>query len=217
MLRSSIINNNIIKNKIHANSCIMLLFCSIISNNIYSQLDSATILSYYDTIVHYTEFTSNRWEKQLYEENIKLLIIGVKEDYLMKELNVILYDLNKLISPLTITITDDSLDNNMLLFIGERKDFRKICKEVDNINYKIRGYGVTYSIWRNTILKSKCFVETKGGNEKLKKHTLREEITQCLGFHNDTHQYKNSIFYQGYSIVNEFSELDKAIIRNHYK
>lgn len=183
---------------------------------VFSQINDSIVNTYYDTIVHYTEFSPHRWEKEYYEENIKLFVTGDKEDYLMEELDMILADLNELIYPLTITITNDSSDNNMLLFIGERKDFRKICKEVDDINYKIGGYGITYGGWRNSILKSKCFVEIKGGNKKLKKHTLREEITQCLGFTNDTHQYKNSIFYEDYSIVNEFSELDKAIIRKHY-
>jgi len=192
---------------------ILLLLSNI---GVFGQLNESVVNSYYDTIVHYTEFSPYRWEKDYYEENIKMYVIGDKEDYLMEELNIILDDLNELIYPLTITITDDSLDNNMLLFIGERKDFRKICKEVDKIDSKIRGYGITYGGWRNSIMKSKCFVETKGGNQKFKKHTLREEITQCLGFPNDTHQYENSIFYQGYSITNEFSELDKAIIRKHY-
>jgi len=192
---------------------ILLVFLNV---GIFAQINDSIVNAYYDTIVHYTEFSNNRWEKQTYDDNIKLYVTGDKEDYLMEELNIIINDLNELIYPLTITITYDSLEHNMLLFMGERKDFRKICNEVDRIDYKIRGYGVTYTLWGTTITKSKCFVETKGSSQKFKKHTLREEITQCLGFHNDTQQYENSIFYQGYSITNEFSELDKAIIRKHY-
>lgn len=49
-----------------------------------------------------------------------------------------------------------------------------------------------------------------------KKHVLREEITQSLGFGNDSIKYPDSIFYENFSIVTKYSELDKAIIRKHY-
>ena len=120
---------------------ILLVFLNV---GIFAQINDSIVNAYYDTIVHYTEFSNNRWEKQTYDDNIKLYVTGDKEDYLMEELSIIINDLNELIYPLTITITYDSLEHNMLLFMGERKDFRKICSEVDRIDYKIRGYGVTY-------------------------------------------------------------------------
>ena len=39
---------------------------------------------------------------------------------------------------------------------------------------------------------------------KRQKHVIREEITQSLGFLNDTYDYPESIFYQGYSESNTF-------------
>ena len=49
-----------------------------------------------------------------------------------------------------------------------------------------------------------------------KKHLLREEVTQSLGLFNDSWSYSNSIFYQGWTEVTEFSDLDKKIISKLY-
>jgi hypothetical protein len=48
------------------------------------------------------------------------------------------------------------------------------------------------------------------------KHVLREELTQSLGFGNDSIKYPDSIFYENFSSLTKYSELDKAIIRKHY-
>ena len=50
-----------------------------------------------------------------------------------------------------------------------------------------------------------------------KKHLLREELTQSLGFFNDSWLYPESIFYQGWTDVTEYSEMDKEIIKMLYK
>ena len=67
------------------------------------------------------------------------------------------------------------------------------------------------------IFYSEAFVNIgKVRNVERQKHVLREEITQSMGFTNDTYQYSNSIFYQGYSTITEYSELDKEVIKLFY-
>ena len=50
------------------------------------------------------------------------------------------------------------------------------------------------------------------GETEFQKHILREELTQSLGLFNDSEKYENSIFYDGYSTVTEYSEIDKELI-----
>ena len=49
-------------------------------------------------------------------------------------------------------------------------------------------------------------------NQKAQKHLLREELTQSLGLCNDSWKYDNSIFYQGWTTTNQYSEMDKRLI-----
>ena len=80
-----------------------------------------------------------------------------------------------------------------------------------------QGFGVTYCGRHNNIYVGEAFVDIgRVKNPIRQKHILREEVTQCLGLGNDTYQYDNSIFYQGYSTVTEYSELDKEIIKMLY-
>ena len=53
-------------------------------------------------------------------------------------------------------------------------------------------------------------------NKVQQKHLLREELTQALGFPNDSYKYEDSIFQQRWTEVTEYSILDKEIIRLHY-
>lgn len=47
-------------------------------------------------------------------------------------------------------------------------------------------------------------------------HVIREEITQALGLFWDSLDYDDSIFYNAYNPVTEFSEADVFVIESHY-
>lgn len=47
-------------------------------------------------------------------------------------------------------------------------------------------------------------------------HVIREEITQALGLFWDSLDYDDSIFYNAYSPVTEFSAADVFVIESHY-
>ena len=52
---------------------------------------------------------------------------------------------------------------------------------------------------------------------KRQRHVIREEITQSLGLFNDTYDYPESIFYQGYSEQTSFASIDEEIIKLLYQ
>jgi len=60
---------------------ILLVFLNV---GIFAQINDSIVNAYYDTIVHYTEFSNNRWEKQTYDDNIKLYVTGDKEEEYVK-------------------------------------------------------------------------------------------------------------------------------------
>lgn len=49
-----------------------------------------------------------------------------------------------------------------------------------------------------------------------RRHTILEEMTQCLGLLNDSWSYADSIFYQGISSVDTLSALDKKVVAMLY-
>jgi len=197
----------------------LLVFLLLYSNLSFSQtiIDSTEILSYYDTIIYYTEYSKVRTFPLKYTEDIKIYVKGEKIDYLNEELDTIIKELNDLIESVNITLTTDSNDYNLLVFLGSLDNFRKINNYVKNFK-NFSGCAISYGDYNNSIILSECFVDVINYNDKnYLKHVLREEVTQCLGFSNDTYQYKNSIFYQGHSSVNEYSDIDKEIIKLHYR
>jgi hypothetical protein len=196
---------------------LITLLIVLLSISGYSQknLDSLTIFNYYDTIVHYTENNENRTSLNKYEKDIKLYIKGEDVKYLKEEIKIIVNDLNNLIEPINITITEDSTDYNLLVYLGNRKGFEGINNDIKGVH--CLGYGIIYCGYKNSIILSECFVDIKKVKTPIRqKHILREEITQCLGLINDTYQYDNSIFYEGYSEVTQYSDLDKEIIKLLY-
>ena len=53
--------------------------------------------------------------------------------------------------------------------------------------------------------------------QKERSHLIREELTQSLGLMNDSNKYKDSIFYQEWTDIAEYSEIDKAVIKLLYQ
>ncbi|MDY0281908.1 MAG: DUF2927 domain-containing protein [Salinivirgaceae bacterium] len=49
-----------------------------------------------------------------------------------------------------------------------------------------------------------------------RKHLIREELTQILGLMSDSYSYPESIFFQGWTDINEYSEIDRQLIRLLY-
>ena len=62
--------------------------------------------------------------------------------------------------------------------------------------------------YQQEIQRAYMFVNTEDSNIK-GKDMIREEITQSLGFFNDTYDYPESIFYQGYSERTSFASIDE--------
>ena len=60
------------------------------------------------------------------------------------------------------------------------------------------------------------YVDIERANFVEQKHILREELTQSVGFPNDIQYYNTSIFYDGWSTTNSYSEFDVEIIRLLY-
>ncbi len=80
------------------------------------------------------------------------------------------------------------------------------------------NYGFFTTDWdaNNRIYRANVLVTTTGVTQKERSHLIREELTQSLGLMRDSYRYANSMFYQPWTDVTQYAEIDKALIRMLY-
>ncbi len=156
--------------------------------------------------------TIKKWVKDIY-----LFVPQNIPTHLNTELNKIINELNSLIQPIKIYKTNQIERSNLKLYIGTANEYIKAEPRARKLAANNLGLFYVYPNERGEIESGSVFLDT----ERLKaqdtqKHLLREELTQALGLMNDSEKYPNSIFYQKWSRTNEFSDLDKEVIKILY-
>lgn len=183
--------------------------------------------SYYYEIAYKSEFNdkiySKKWNKDIkifisdYKSDLKYndSLIGVI-DSLKIELIRIVDDLNNYINPINLTIVNDSTESNFFIYLGSSEWYNKNVPQT--IPYTNGNYGMGWvTVSNNIISKSDVFIDLhRFSTTKEKRHLLREEITQSLGLFNDSYKYPSSIFYQGWTDVTEYSDIDVVLIKKLY-
>jgi len=202
-----------------------LVFLLVYTNGLTQNYEVNT---YFNEIVSKNEFNNktsiNKWNK-----DVKIFICDNTEDNLYSknvdndvvilktELQKIVKELNEYINGITIEIVEVKDSANFLIYLGSDNWYNSCVTK--SVNYTKNNLGLfLISKSNNVITKGTMYVDiyrTETINEK--KHLLREELTQSLGFFNDSWLYPESIFYQGWTDVTEYSEMDKEIIKMLYK
>jgi len=197
---------------------ILVVFISIIffSNRLISQIDSNEVNAYFNEIALKDEFSGEVLSNPIkWTSDIRIYVKGEKKQYLILELSKIISELNDLIEYINISIVSDSTQSNMPIFFGSMEEYNIIFPYSRKYSNQL-GLG---SLWTNNneIYFAKIFVDTKNHlSISEEKHVLREELTQCLGLPNDSWKYPNSIFYQGWTSITEYSDIDKLLIKKLY-
>lgn len=107
---------------------------------------------------------------------------------------------------ITITLTSGH-NANLNLHIVDKSEFANIISSVQpNVDGYVQVLSRSNNIFKGTILISNNLSPTR------RKHVILEELTQSLGLLNDSMLYDDSIFYQNYSRVTDYSIEDRAII-----
>lgn len=89
-------------------------------------------------------------------------------------------------------------------------------------NYEPRyvpvNFGFFATNWdaKGTIQNANILINSQGITQKERSHLIREELTQSLGLMRDSYKYSNSMFYQPWTDVTQYAEIDKALIRMLY-
>ncbi len=85
-------------------------------------------------------------------------------------------------------------------------------------NYQPGNSGYTWTQWdeNNRIYNANVLITTTKVTQKERSHLIREELTQSLGLTQDSFKYADSVFYQPWTDVTQYSEIDRSLIRMLY-
>jgi hypothetical protein len=191
---------------------------------LYSQED--ILRSYYQEIATSSEFisgnSSNKFNPIKWNKDVKIFVKGKYDSVAHSELLKVISELNELIDSIEIIVVKQEDEANLIAFFGLCTDYDKIEPAAIPSSGKNYGLAAIYDDGKH-INRGSFYVDViRCGwvdNENivpLKKHIVREELTQSLGLLNDSMKYPESIFYEGWSLTTEFSELDKQVIQYHY-
>lgn len=187
-----------------------------------------SVAKYFDEVC-VNNRTPNEWRYSRWENDVYIFLCvedsSIKDDVISKTKKII-YELNNLIDPISIYLTDDPKKMNCFGVFGSFDYFNEMSLKYER-RLKLYDDGTTGGVNSSInslekIYKSYFFVnykDTKFYGEKFTEHVLVEELVQSMGFQHDSWLYENSIFYDGfnpYTCPTELSDLDKEIIKILY-
>jgi hypothetical protein len=175
----------------------------------YTRYDEKTN-AYFKEITLQNEFNDNEKETpDRWTEDMNIYVYGLKKEYMMDELQKIVGELNDLIHSIRINIVTKKSDANFIIFLGSMNDFKEDFPDIKRKDLE-KNWGL-FSTHTNN---GKMYVDMFRTHDDIdaQKHLLREELTQSLGFYNDSWKYPNSIFYQGWTTITEYAPIDLRLL-----
>ncbi len=187
----------------------LIIGCSINSNsNNFTQEE----IKYFIEIALGAEFGDETPVIKKWADDIQIKIDGEPTEDDIQTINIIVNDLNEIITGLRIKIVDKN--ENLTITFSPESDFNSI-----DPNYVPTNYGFFWALWHDdnfVIYDASILISSADITQQERSHLLREELTQSLGLMNDSNKFEDSIFYQEWTDVLEYSEIDRAVIKLLY-
>jgi len=182
----------------------LVLFASCSKNSKITKF-SQTEINYFLEIALGAELGDETPVIKKWTDDIRIKISGSPTSHDLQTINTIVDDLKTLSIKVKIVNKKENININF----APKKDFPELEK----------NYGFFWSLWHDDnfeIYEANILIASTEITQQERSHLIREELTQSLGLMNDSDKYKDSIFYQDWSDITEYSEIDKAIIQLLY-
>lgn len=187
----------------------LIIGCSFQSNaNNFTQEE----IDYFTEIVLGAEFGDEAPVIKKWTKNIRIKVGGEPTEEDLQTINNIVGDLNGLIAEIKIKLVDKN--ENLVIAFSPESEFSAI-----DPNYVPINYGFFWALWHDdnfVIHDASILISSAEVTQQERSHLIREELTQSLGLMNDSDKYNDSIFFQEWTEVTNFSEIDKAVIKLLY-
>ena len=172
---------------------------------------TALELDYFAQVAGAAEFgpqgTIHKWQ-----EDLRIQVHGDPEPALLATLADVVADLDAILEPMSVSVVESG--GNVDLHFAPVSQFPVILLE-----YEPGNLGYVYIWWdgEGVIDRATVLISTTEVEPVFQTHLIREELTQALGLLNDSWDYPDSIFYQGWTSVQEYTPLDVDIIEMLYE
>ena len=188
----------------------LLIGCSVKEHTIqYSQEE----IDYFIEIALGAEFGDDMAIIKKWNDDIRIKIEGKPTELDLQTLNHIVSDLNEILTGIKVKIVNKK--GNVKITFSPESDFASI-----DPNYVPTNYGFFWALWHDdnyVIYDASILVSSADISQEERSHLIREELTQSLGLMNDSDKYKDSIFYQDWTSVTQYSDIDIAVIELLYQ
>lgn len=175
-------------------------------------------LDYFQEIAFGNEFGTNSEQIRKWTEDVIIQINGQPTKSDRQTLERVVKELNALIGygsePVQIQVLEagDDQQANVNIYFVPHLEFPSY-----EPNYQPGNLGFAYVNWaQHRIYRSQILISTTGISSAERSHLIREELTQSLGLLQDSDRYEDSIFYQGWTDITNYSAIDRAVIEMLY-
>lgn len=169
-------------------------------------------LDYFRVIAGSSEFGGGGGELHRWTNDLRIGVFGDPTPADRTALAAVVDDLNEIID--TVEIITVESDPNIEMHFAPVDDFASI-----EPNYVEGNMGYVYIWWGDdgSVYRGRVLISTTGLTPEERAHLIREELTQSLGLLNDSWDYPESIFYQGWTDITEYAPIDRAVIEMLYR
>lgn len=177
-----------------------------------SSIYSSEEINYFLEIALGSEYGVGDFAVRKWTGDLKIEISGQPTPEDLQTVRKVIEELNALIAPHIRLEIVPSNGNVLVYFIPESEFY---LYEPPGIVY-FGGFFWNWWDYAGEIYQGRVVIAADRITQRQRSHLIREELTQILGLMNDSVKYENSIFYQQYSEVQQYSALDRAVIKMLY-
>ncbi len=156
--------------------------------------------------------TSNQTVRK-WNQNLRIKVSGSRTNADNATINRVIGELNELIDGSGVQLTLDNNNPNVEIIYAPETEFSRL-----EPNYVPGNLGFFWTYWNGGALnRAKILItSTNRVTQRERSHLLQEELTQVMGLMRDSWRDQDSIFYQGWTNVNQYTADDRAIIQILY-
>jgi hypothetical protein len=177
------------------------------SERLYSDED----VNYFVEVALGSEFGSSTKVVRKWLRDVEIQVVGTPTSRDEETLQAVIADLNALIDDIDVSLVES--EPNVEIHVVPTSEFTSI-----EPNYVPGNLGFFWTFWNaNAINRARILIATDQVTQAERSHLIREELTQSLGLFNDSDRYPESIFYQQWTSVQEYSDRDRKLIQMLYR
>jgi hypothetical protein len=173
----------------------------------YGALD----LMYFEEIVGQAEYGGEGGVVHKWTGDLHVAVYGEPTEEDREALSSVIDELNEILGPIEVDIVDSN--PNLKIYFAPESQLAAL-----EPNYVPGNLGYVWIWWDDgSITSGRVLISTTGTTSQERAHLIREELTQGLGLLNDSLLYPDSIFYQEWTTVVQYSPIDRLVIEMLYR